>query len=902
MSSDYCYRQTKLRPTQTKQRLRSVRPLAMPDLVRTAIHQPVSRVGSFAFAYIKPSKCNLASNYTRAGDLTPLVRWVAGEAEGWRRAWKVLVPPPTRIWHYLCLQYLGGRDEQGQGERWIKRRRRRGCSAGGGARPISRQLFFTISSATRSERVLVESANQIHECRTQNPDNLNFVLPVLLCSGAALSLLFSFFIAFSSPVLYFFGVDRLIRPSRRQIDLTKVYPSVLSAELLAKVSTFLLYAPRFKNDILLAQESNWPSEIAPWILPESVTILLSHLCGISNENVEDLWSYLKDTVWIHDEKAREVETRLKLYGKALGYVSVYPPFAYCPSSNCDRKMKGLKLQKVDQTEVVLYTLDKGVCPAWAIRLQCEGPHLPSQWLDVTATAQLHRRCSSNASTVETRDETRWSCGTTYYHNYQVKDGMRYYYDEEIPDIIQVGEHQFVEKRVLKMWCTDTNIAWKSFTNCARTYQMSLSKQGTLPSNWPIQDALKGDHVQDGFTILSLLEDHRERQAILTVPHTGEQADRFTEAIRERNHRIKLCGLQEILHRCKKCTRICEVEGQANVSVWVAVMDGIGLQHPTCAHHNCKTPLTTSRDRYCVEHRDLNNICAIKGCNARILEGKRTCSEPDHQEVERVYVLRGESRVQLQEKLKRQRVSHPNDALPDKDLDVADLIDDEEEEEFEINEEDLIHGVHEGVSDPRGASPVRTSGSANKKRISARFGRKRTHNEQILVAPCGVILARETFYGAEAISMCARSHSLSLQEFIKRTFRINGQAPNHIFFDNNCSLAKHVKDDPFFAKKIGLTVDVFHFNCKHSERDVFCQSNCNPAAFKELHGENGKAWFFNSSIAEQTNVWLGGFHAIVREMLVDRFNFFLDQMILLRNQMTLEKLKKDGHCPVIKKLE
>ena len=157
--------------------------------------------------------------------------------------------------------------------------------------------------------------------------------------------------------------------------------------------------------------------------------------------------------------------------------------------------------------------------------------------------------------------------------------MRYYYDEEIPDIIQVGEHQFVEKKVLKMWCTDTNIAWyvlllvsqflqvkgiynrKSFTNCARTYQMSLSKQGTLPSNWPIQDALKGDHVQDGFTILSLLEDYRERQAILTVPHTGEQADRFMEAIRERSYRIKLCGLREILHRCKKCTRVCEAEGQ-----------------------------------------------------------------------------------------------------------------------------------------------------------------------------------------------------------------------------------------------------------------------------------------------------------------------------------------------------
>ena len=103
------------------------------------------------------------------------------------------------------------------------------------------------------------------------------------------------------------------------LDLTKLHPNVLSAEILVKISTFLLYAPRFKNDILLAQESNWPSEIAPWILPESVMILLSNLCEINNGNVEDLWTYLKDIVWKHDEKTKEVETRLKLYGKALGY-------------------------------------------------------------------------------------------------------------------------------------------------------------------------------------------------------------------------------------------------------------------------------------------------------------------------------------------------------------------------------------------------------------------------------------------------------------------------------------------------------------------------------------------------------------------------------------------------------
>ena len=131
--------------------------------------------------------------------------------------------------------------------------------------------------------------------------------------------------------------------------------------------------------------------------------------------------------------------------------------------------------------------------------------------------------------------------------------------------------------------------------------------------------------------------------------------------------------------------------------------------------------------------------------------------------------------------------------------------------------------------------------------------------------------------------------------IKRTFRIHGHMPNHIFYDNNCTLAKHVQHDPAF-KNVGLSVDVFHFKCKHSQNDLFCQRNCNPASFPELLGEGGMGWFFNSSIAEQTNVWFGGYHSICREMRQERYEFFLDEMILQRNKMTKEKLVQQGKGP------
>jgi hypothetical protein len=91
----------------------------------------------------------------------------------------------------------------------------------------------------------------------------------------------------------------------------------------------------------------------------------------------------------------------------------------------------------------------------------------------------------------------------------------------------------------------------------------------------------------------------------------------------------------------------------------------------------------------------------------------------------------------------------------------------------------------------------------------------------------------------------------------------------------------------------MPVDIFHFKSKHKESNKHCQLYCNPAAFPELKGDGDKPWFFNSSIAEQTNVWLGGYHSMCWEMRVDKYNLFLDEMIMQKNHMTQTKLHKDG---------
>jgi hypothetical protein len=91
--------------------------------------------------------------------------------------------------------------------------------------------------------------------------------------------------------------------------------------------------------------------------------------------------------------------------------------------------------------------------------------------------------------------------------------------------------------------------------------------------------------------------------------------------------------------------------------------------------------------------------------------------------------------------------------------------------------------------------------------------------------------------------------------------------------------------------------VFHFKSKHKESDTFCQQHCNPAQWEELVGDDGK-WVLNSSIAEQTNVWIGGYQAIVRDMLAHNYDFFLDEMIKRRNKLFVLKLKQTGKYPYI----
>ncbi|KAG2074202.1 hypothetical protein BDR04DRAFT_1151294 [Suillus decipiens] len=129
----------------------------------------------------------------------------------------------------------------------------------------------------------------------------------------------------------------------------------------------------------------------------------------------------------------------------------------------------------------------------------------------------------------------------------------------------------------------------------------------------------------------------------------------------------------------------------------------------------------------------------------------------------------------------------------------------------------------------GEGSVKMMKQTKPRKLHAKFGHNHTHNEQLIITPCGIILAYEMFYGAEGVT--------SIVEMIKRVFCDESIKPSHIFYDNNCTLLYHVCNDPYF-KDVGLSVNVFHFQCKHLVKDAWCQEHCNPAHFDELQDASG----------------------------------------------------------------
>ncbi|THV06826.1 hypothetical protein K435DRAFT_644489 [Dendrothele bispora CBS 962.96] len=527
-----------------------------------------------------------------------------------------------------------------------------------------------------------------------------------------------------------------------------------------EISTFIRLASLLKRDILQPQPlPETDPDQPPAVLPPSIAAFLSDALHISPSNIFLCWEVLKEEVWataVPEETKQEDLEIFRSHGRKYGitYYTLYPPSAYCTNmTGCDRT-KPLKQEKTRQ--VVVFTLANGAQPAWAVNLVCT------------------------------------ECKTTYHNNFSVCQGTRTYY-EDIPQFLQVGEHQFVEDHLVDSWVGMILLGWFSASNCARHYSTTISRlDEASPDEWRFTLKVEMEQVWDALVLKSLLEDCQQQSILLQVPHTGDQAERFTTAMQERNERIVRQGQPEVLHACDKCMRVFE-----DKSGVISESDIVGPREGSGACMRRPQPLSTTKDRFCPNHASFYNICAVNGCDRLVVPGCKTCSDVVHQDMEKKYTARGQAFFTLQDRYRK-----ANQQDPDDDDQWYELVD---------NQVKMFTTPNSGSigqpDDPNAITYPTTPTCDSKseegnKKLKAQFGRRRTHNKQILVRPCGIIYARATLYGAEAVS--------NVIHFTKTACSVPGaHKPDLLVYNTACAMAEQlVKAKDQWWDDVGLVADVF----------------------------------------------------------------------------------------------
>ncbi|KAJ8092211.1 hypothetical protein PM082_024038 [Marasmius tenuissimus] len=317
------------------------------------------------------------------------------------------------------------------------------------------------------------------------------------------------------------------------LTLTESLGSLSSTLHITQILSYIVVCKKIKHNILAIYPSTHEPAVPPPRLPHDSALLLASCCTMSEEEVHASWSSLKDIIWHEDEVFGRVaddgllnKTFRENGGKLFpSTVSLWPPTLKCFNPECPyvKDNKPLKLQGVEERCAVLYTQDKGPVGVLAHHITYHGCKIiyhPTFYVAVDA------------------------CTGKQYHYY--------YLGDEVPEVIQINEHRFVETRLMREWRNDMVISNKSATSCATVYHMNTPMP--LPDGWPIQGLLRSEYIYDGFKVLSLLEYHIAHSSQLVVSHDGAQINRFDEAMENVNNEISRCGQPEIDHRCQKCVQ------------------------------------------------------------------------------------------------------------------------------------------------------------------------------------------------------------------------------------------------------------------------------------------------------------------------------------------------------------
>ena len=129
---------------------------------------------------------------------------------------------------------------------------------------------------------------------------------------------------------------------------------------------------------------------------------------------------------------------------------MYPPNSKCINVDCMNASEGLLRRKDGARKIMVYGIN-GMHIGFSVHLLCH-----CKWISL--------------KTLRVITDTRFwyslyhvDCLTNYHHNFSVNAEFRTYYGG-VPNLIQVGEHQFIEKRVINLFMGMMLVAWYVYLN------------------------------------------------------------------------------------------------------------------------------------------------------------------------------------------------------------------------------------------------------------------------------------------------------------------------------------------------------------------------------------------------------------------------------------------------------
>lgn len=151
-------------------------------------------------------------------------------------------------------------------------------------------------------------------------------------------------------------------------------------------------------------------------------------------------------------------------------------------------------------------------------------------------------------------------------------------------------------------------------------------------------------------------------------------------------------------------------------------------------NKCQIRLASTKDKFCPDHQHLTSQCLIKGCERPTESGYITCSDLLHRAKEQERNEQGRSAYyDLSRRLNKDNA--PRTHIPQRkhnaDSSATHLAD---------------------LPRLETAEPAQQAASTTKeKRLTLQTSRNWTHNEQLFVLSCGVIVARSTFFFSEGVA-------------------------------------------------------------------------------------------------------------------------------------------------------